>query len=84
MTTRRRTIELQRDAYDLVAREAERRGVEPGAVVDELVRSSLGRQANSDLDSALAALAEFRAGSPPVDAVALVRAGRDDLEARSA
>lgn len=42
MATRPRTIELQPDAYDLVVREADRRGVEPDALVDELVRSNLG------------------------------------------
>lgn len=84
MATSPRTIELQPDAYDLVVREAERRGVEPDALVDELVRTDLGRQANGDLDAALDALAEFRAGLPPIDAVALVREGRDELEARGA
>jgi len=78
-----RTIELQPDAYDLVVGEAERRGLEPGALVDELVRTDLGR-GNGDLVAALDALAEFRAGLPPIDAVALVREGRDELEARGA
>jgi hypothetical protein len=83
MVTSPRKIELQPDAYDLVLREAERRGVEPDALVDELVRSDLGQE-NGDLVAALDALAEFRAGQPPIDAVALVREGRDDLEARGA
>jgi hypothetical protein len=64
MATRLRAIELQPDAYDLVVREADRRGVEPDALVDELVRTDLGRQANGDVDAALDALAEFRAGLP--------------------
>ncbi len=84
MATRPRMIELQPDAYDLVVREADRRGVEPDALVDELVRSDLGRQANGGIDAALDALAEFRAVLPPIDAVALVREGRDELEARGA
>jgi hypothetical protein len=84
VATSRRTIELQPDAYDLVLREADRRGVEPDAVDDELVRSDLGQRANRDLDAALAALAEFRAGLPPIDAVALVREGRAEVEARGA
>jgi hypothetical protein len=83
MATSQRTIELQPDAYDLVVREAERRGVEPDALVDELVRNDLGH-GNGDLNAALDALAEFRAGLPPIDAVALVREGRDELEARGA
>ena len=48
------------------------------------MRSEIGQQANRDLDAALAALAEFRAGLPPIDAVALVREGRAELEARGA
>jgi hypothetical protein len=79
-----RTIELQPDAYDLVVREAERRGVEPDALVDELVRTDLASHANGDLEAALDALAEFRAGLPPIDAVALVREGRDEFAARGA
>ena len=84
MATSPRTIELKPDSYELVVREAERRGVEPDALVDELVRTDLGRHGNGDLDAALDALAEFRADLPPIDAVALVREGRDALEARSA
>ncbi len=84
LATSPRTIELQPDAYDLVVREAERRGVDPDAVVDELVRTNLGQRANGDLDAALDALAEFRAGLPPIDAVALVCEGRDELEALGA
>jgi hypothetical protein len=45
------------------------------------VRTDLG-QGNGDLVAALDALAEFRAGPPPIDAVALVREGRDELEPR--
>jgi hypothetical protein len=42
MVTSPRTIKLQPDAYDLVVREAERRGVEPDALVDEIVRARRG------------------------------------------
>jgi hypothetical protein len=56
----------------------------PDAVVDELVRSDLGQQAHTDFDAALATLAEFRAELPLIDAVALVREGRDELKARGA
>jgi hypothetical protein len=84
MATTPRTIELQQDSYDLVVREAERRGLEPDALVDEIVRTDLGERRNGDLDAALDALAEFRSNLPPIDAVALVRDGRDELEARSA
>jgi hypothetical protein len=82
MATRPRAIHLQPDAYELLAREAARRGVDPDQLADELVRSDLTGTPQSDLDAALDALAEFRAGLPPVDAVTLVRDGRDELEAR--
>lgn len=83
MATRFRAIHLQPDAYELLAREAARRGVEPDQLADELVRNDLSADATDGLDAALDALAEFRAGLPPVDAVALVREGRDELEARA-
>ncbi len=82
MATRPRPIHLQPDAYELLAREAARRGVEPDQLADELVRSDLTDVPQTDLGAALDALAEFRAELPPIDAVALVRAGRDELEAR--
>jgi len=84
MATSPRTIELQPDAYELVVREAKRRGLQPDELVDELVRMDLGQPGQGDLDAALDALAEFRADRPPSDAVALVREGRAELEARGA
>ena len=78
-----RTVRLQPDAYDLLMQEAGRRGVEPGALVDELVRKDLSSARADDLGDALDALAAFRAELPPADAVALVRDGRAELEARS-
>ena len=75
-------MRLQRDAYDLLVQEAARRGVEPDALADELVRADLGPGARGDLDAALDALGEFRAGLPPTDAVSLVRAGRAGPAAR--
>lgn len=62
--------------------EAARRGVEPDALADELVRADLGHAARGDLGAVLDALGEFRAGLPPIDAVSLVRAGRAGREAR--
>jgi hypothetical protein len=82
MATRDCTVRLQRDAYDLLLREAARRGVEPDALAAELVRADLGPAARGDLDAALDALSEFRAGLPPIDAVSLVRAGRARSAAR--
>jgi len=79
-----RTVQLQQDAYDLLVKEAARRGVEPEALADELLRADLAAAERRDQEAALDALAEFRAGLPPADAVALVREGRAELEARHA
>ena len=84
MATRSHTVELQPDSYALVEREAERRGVRPDALVDDLVRNDLSPPPSSDLDDLLRRAAEFRAMLPPIDAVALARESRDELEARSA
>ena len=84
MASRPRPVHLQPDAYELLVGEAARRGVEPDQLADELVRSGLTDIPQTELGAALDALAEFRTGLPPIDAVALVRAGRDELEAHGA
>ena len=56
--------------------------MEPDELADELVRMDLGAIREMDLEDVLAGLAEARAGLPPVDAVALVREGRVELDAR--
>jgi hypothetical protein len=65
-----------------LAREAERRGVAPEKLADELVRAELAPQASDDLEAALAGLAAVRAGQPKVDAVAMARDARSELDAR--
>jgi hypothetical protein len=82
MAARGHTIRLQPDAYELLAREATRRGLEPDALADELLRTDLSAAPEADLEEVLAGLADVRAGLPPIDAVALVREGRRELEAR--
>lgn len=84
MATEDRTLQLQQDAYDLLVQEAARRGVAPEALADELLRADLGPGSRADIEETLAALAEFRSGLPAIDAVALVREGRAELEARGA
>jgi hypothetical protein len=79
-----RSVQLQPDSYDLLVKEATRRGVEPEALADELLRADLTSAGRADQEAALDALAEFRAGLPRADAVTLVREGRVELEARSA
>jgi hypothetical protein len=77
-----RTVQLQQDTYDLLARAAARRGIEPEALADQLLRADLATAGPDDVEAALDALVRFRAGLAPADAVVLVRDGRDELEAR--
>jgi hypothetical protein len=82
MATRDRVVHLTPDAYARLEREAGRRGVPPDALADELLAAELA-PAHSDLESILAELAEIRSRvRGPVDAVAVVREGREELERR--
>lgn len=82
MATRDRVIHVTPDAYDRLQREAGRRGVQPDELADELLAAELA-PASSDLDSILADLADVRSRvRAPVDAVAVVREGREELEQR--
>jgi hypothetical protein len=78
-----RSIELSQQSYDLLVRESERRGIAPEALADELVQHELA-VSNGDLDRALTALAQLRQRLPEIDALALTRAARDELDQRSA
>lgn len=78
-----RAIHLPQASYELLRREASRRGVQPDALADELVRADLG-QRHGDLESALAGLAELRERLPPIDGVALAHHARAELERRGA
>ncbi len=81
MATSERTVRLPQASYDLLLREASRRGVEPDALADELVRADLGASAG-DLESAITGLAELRTRLPDIDGVALAREARTELEHR--
>jgi hypothetical protein len=83
MATRERIIRLPQASYDLLLQEANRRGVEPDALADELVRTDL-EASTSDLQSALVGLAELRAGLPDIDGVTIAREARTELEHRGA
>jgi hypothetical protein len=84
VASRAHTIELQADAYDLVSREAQRRGVSPDQIVEEIIRTDLAVLHGSDLDATLGRAAELRSTLPLMDGVAFARAARADLEARGA
>jgi hypothetical protein len=82
MATRDRVIHVTPDAYDRLAREAGRRGVPPDALADQLLAAELA-PVKHDLTVILGDLAEIRGrvrGS--VDAVAVVREGREELDCR--
>lgn len=84
MATSAHTVRLQPDAYELVVREAERRGVEPDDLVDEIVRADLGRLNEGDLEETLRRATALRSTLPPIDGVALAREARAELEQRGA
>jgi uncharacterized protein HemY len=81
MATRERTIRLPQTSYELLQQEANRRGIEPDALADELLRTDL--EANTgDLPNALAGLAELRTRLPNIDGIKLAREARAELEHR--
>jgi hypothetical protein len=82
MATRDRIIHVTPDAYDRLEREAGRRGVQPDELADELLAAELA-PACSDLESILSDLADVRSRvHGPVDAVAVVREGREEQQQR--
>ncbi len=83
VATRPRTVRLGETSYELLRREARRRGVEPDTLAAELVRDDLS-QPRGDIGAALAGLAAFRAKLPNIDGLALAREARADLEKRGA
>jgi DNA-binding response OmpR family regulator len=77
-----RAIHLPESSYALLSAEAERRGIEPDALADEMLRTDLATQGGQDLDAALVNLAEFRAQLPEIDGLVLARDARAQLEQR--
>jgi len=82
MATRDRVIKLPDDAYELLRLEAARRGVEPDALAESLLREDLTHARWDGFDDALVGLAELRARLPEIDGVALAREARGELDAR--
>ena len=97
-TTTAITIKLDKEDYDRLVAEADRQGVPPDSLAHTLLRSALPTEQPESLDSmevrkqrslaALDDLAELRMqsrrdGYPSVDAVQIVREGRDELERRA-
>ncbi len=78
-----RTITLAEDSYALLAREAQRRGIDPDALAGELLRADLA-SAQGDLENALTGLAGLRDRLGEIDGLALACDARGELERRVA
>ncbi len=78
-----RTVHLPESSYALLTAEAQRRGLEPDALADALVRADLAGQGEADLEATLKSLAEFRSELPEIDGMALARDARAQLAQRS-
>lgn len=76
------TVHLPESSYALLTAEARRRGLDPDALADELVRTDLAAQGEQDLEATLHGLAELRAGLPEIDGIVLARDAREQLERR--
>jgi len=83
MATPDRTVRLTPTSYDLLQQEARRRGTEPNALAEELLRADLENGAGEDLDAVLARSDELRSRLPEIDGVALARGVRRELDNRS-
>ncbi len=81
MATRAHPIHLRNETYAALEREAQLRQVEPDELADDLVRAQLPSE-SGQMQAALTALAAVSAKMPEVDAVALVREGREELDRR--
>lgn len=93
--TRAITLRLDPTDYERLEAEAERLGIAPATLARVYVRAGLNTDGESETDrrrrvglDALRRLDMFRrelrdAGYPSVDAVKLVREGREELERRS-
>ena len=86
MTTRSHTVQLRPATYGALEVEATRRRLAPDELADELVRERLVdvRARPATMRDALQTLNEISARMPEVDAIRLVREGREELVRRSA
>lgn len=89
-TQRTITIEFDDSEYERLEEAARRRGTSPEALLRFLVDDALHEAAENDPErrkrealAALDRLAELTRDLPEIDAVQIVREGRDELEQRS-
>jgi len=86
VATRSHTVQLRPATYGALEIEATRRRLAPDELADELVRDRLVdvRARPATMRDALQTLNEISARMPELDAVHLVREGREELARRSA
>jgi hypothetical protein len=77
-----RTIQLPESSYALLSAEAQRRGLDPDVLADELLRTDLALGNGQDLDATLRSLAELRETLPEIDGIVVARDARAQLEQR--
>jgi|SRR5579875_2546603 len=90
-STKEIRLRLQQDEYDRLVDEADRRGLSPDALAGTYVHEALSKSGvgSEDRRSGLEALEMFRAlrwrlpAGAPIDAVELVREGREELNRRN-
>jgi len=85
VTTQAHTVQLRPGTYGALEVEATRRHLAPDELADELVRERLGnvRAEVVSMRDALQTLEAISARMPEVDAVRLVREGREELVRRT-
>lgn len=83
------SLRLNRDDYERLESEADRLGIPPATLVRMFVRAGLNEEEPEAEKrrriglEALDRLAELTADLPPVDAVKIIREGREELEGRA-
>ncbi|MBV9003304.1 MAG: hypothetical protein JOZ98_00850 [Solirubrobacterales bacterium] len=77
------TIHLKPETFEALEAEATRRNVEPDALADQLVREQLPTARAKSMREWLDEMRELRREMPNVDAVKLIREGREELERRT-
>ncbi len=83
------TLRLDEADYERLAAEAERLGMRPGTLARAYLRADLGSVPETEAErrrrvglAALKRLRELTADLPPVDALAILRESREELERR--
>jgi hypothetical protein len=88
MSGKNLTIRLEPEEYDRLEAEAKRLATRPDELAVTFIRAALRESAETDAErrrrglEALDKLAQLTRDLPPIDAVKIVREGREELERR--